>query len=289
MEVDPNHARRALSTRAWRRHGAGSAGSRSAPRVVDTLPGMCNRTGIAFGEAQLTQEIVAGRDVLDVGSLDVNGSLRPFVETLGPRRYLGVDITAGPGVDEVLDASRLVERFGPESFDLVITTEMLEHVRDWQVVVSNLKQVIRPGGELLLTTRSIGFPYHSYPYDFWRYEPEDMRAIFADFEIVALERDRAAPGVFLLARKPSDFVEKPVARPLHSMVVGRRRRAVSDREIRASRLIRKARSTVEPVTKRLAPGLGALARIARRRVVAPVWRRLPLPVRSRVKRAVRRG
>ena len=164
---------------------------------------MCNLTGIAFGEATLTPDLVAGRTVLEVGALDVNGSLRPHVESLGPARYVGVDIAPGPRVDEVVDASDLIDHFGTGSFDLVITTEMLEHIRDWRVVVHNLKGVLAPGGHLVVTTRSIGFPYHGFPHDFWRYEPTDMQAIFADLEIQSLERDWPLPGCSCWPASPS--------------------------------------------------------------------------------------
>jgi SAM-dependent methyltransferase len=258
---------------------------------------MCNLTGIAFGEAVLTPAEIAGRDVLDVGALDVNGSLRPFVESLGPARYVGVDIAPGPRVDIVVDASRIVERFGAESFDVVITTEMLEHIRDWQTVVSNLKQVVRPGGLLLVTTRSIGFHYHGYPFDFWRYEPEDMRAMFADFEIVSLERDTDAPGIFMLARKPLEFHENRAALALYSIVTKRRQAGISALEIGIFRLGRRARSEAASARYRTSRRLRRVPRTVRRRVVGPVrrrvvspaWRRLPPAVRSTVKRVLRRA
>jgi SAM-dependent methyltransferase len=118
---------------------------------------MCNEAVIAFAERCLSAENVAGRAVLEVGSYDVNGSVRPLVEGMGPASYVGVDITPGPRVDKVLNASELIEHLGRETADVVITTEMLEHVRDWRTVVSNLKGVLRPGGLLLVTTRSAGF------------------------------------------------------------------------------------------------------------------------------------
>jgi SAM-dependent methyltransferase len=99
----------------------------------------------------------------------------------------------------------LVSRYGVESFDLVISTELVEHVRDWRDAFWNMKSVLRPGGAIIVTTRSPGFAVHAYPFDFWRYTREDMHAIFADFERLELGDDRIAPGVFAIARKPTDW------------------------------------------------------------------------------------
>jgi SAM-dependent methyltransferase len=143
--------------------------------------------------------------------MDVNGSLRSHVESLGPSRYIGVDIEAGPGVDVICDAEHLLAVFGPESFDVVISTELLEHVRDWRRVVGTMKRLLKSEGTLLITTRSNGFPYHGYPYDFWRYELSDMRVIFTDFTIEALQSDPQDPGVFIKARRPRAFEERDIS------------------------------------------------------------------------------
>lgn len=252
---------------------------------------MCNRSCIAFGERSLDAKIVRGRDVLEVGALDVNGSLRPWVETLEPARYVGVDLTPGRGVDEVVDATSLVSRFGRESFDVVITTEMVEHTRDWRTVVGNLKGVLRPGGHLLLTTRSPGFAYHAWPHDFWRYTPDDMRRIFADLEIVTVEPDSPAAGVFVLARRPEAFAEQTPDLALVSMITGRRERSVSDRQIRLFmtryRMAEALRSAVAPLG-RVRRALAGVARpVVRARNAA--WRALPAGARVTVKRALRRA
>ena len=168
---------------------------------------MCNPLCISFVESNLREEEVRGRRVLEVGSMDVNGSVRPAIERLHPRSYLGVDITEGPRVDCICRAEDLVARFGRASFDVVISSEMLEHVRDWRRVISNLKHVLAPGGSMLITTRSRGKLYHAYPHDFWRFEIGDMERIFGDLEIQALEKDPYSPGVFLKALKPENFSE----------------------------------------------------------------------------------
>ena len=190
---------------------------------------MCNDTCIEFGRRLLTREDVAGKRVLEVGALDVNGSLRPTIQGLHPAEYLGIDIEEGPNVDRVCDAGEIVDHFGKESFDVVTSTEMLEHVRDWRRTVSNLKHVLKPGGILMLTTRSRGVPYHGYPYDFWRYELEDMQEIFSDMEILNLEPDPLMPGVLIKARKPANFEEHDMRDyALYSIVTRRRSVDISE-------------------------------------------------------------
>jgi SAM-dependent methyltransferase len=189
---------------------------------------MCNPACIDFAARTLALEDVRGRRVIEVGSMNVNGSVRATLEALGPARYVGVDLARGPGVDEVCPAEDLVSRFGAASFDVVVSTEMLEHVREWWVVVANLKQLVAPGGVLLITTRSKGFPYHEYPYDYWRYELDDMRALFADFTIEALETDTFMPGVFMRARRDDHAAAPPLeGYRLWSIVAGRRCRRIS--------------------------------------------------------------
>jgi SAM-dependent methyltransferase len=117
--------------------------------------------------------------------------------------------------------------FRPEVFDVVISTGVLEHARNWCLVVSNLKHVVKPGGVLLLTTRSFGFPYHPWPYDFWRYEKDDLRAIFSDMDILVLESDPQLPGVLMKSLKPQAFVEVPPQESMYSVILGRRARSVS--------------------------------------------------------------
>jgi SAM-dependent methyltransferase len=102
---------------------------------------------IEFFVESVEREEFEGKRVLEVGSKYVNGSVRPLIERfLSPKEYVGVDIEPGKFVDVVLPAERLVEHFGPESFDVVIATELLEHVQDWRLVVNNMKAVLRRGG-----------------------------------------------------------------------------------------------------------------------------------------------
>lgn len=193
---------------------------------------MCHPTCIDYGKRHLSDGLLAGSTVLEVGSYDVNGSLRPIVESCAPLRYVGVDIRPGPGVDEICDVCELTERFGPESFDVVLCTEVLEHVRDWRGAVRQLSAVVRPGGTLLMTTRSAGFPVHSFPSDYWRYEIDDIPRIFPAMRIEHLESDPYAPGVLLLARKcDAPAADEIDDYELYSIVQSRRCRDITNLDI----------------------------------------------------------
>jgi SAM-dependent methyltransferase len=162
---------------------------------------MCPPGAARFVARQLEAAEVTGRRVLEVGSHDPARVVRGIVEPMAPREHIGVDIVDGPGVDEVCPAERILARFGPGSFDIVVCTEVLERVRDWRLVVHNLKGVLARDGVLIATTRSPGFEFHGFPLDLWRYRPEDVSTIFGEMRIEALEQyPTDPPGVFFRAR-----------------------------------------------------------------------------------------
>jgi SAM-dependent methyltransferase len=200
---------------------------------------MCSPTCIDFVTRTLTRNEVAGKRVIEVGSRNVNGSARRFIESMHPAEYVGVDIEAAPEVDVICDIEKLCEKFDAESFDLVVTTEVLEHVRDWRLAVSNLKRMCRPGGVVIVTTRSYGFAYHGYPFDYWRYELSDMRSLFDDCAVEALETDTRDAGVFMKARKPLTFQERHLdSHALYSIVLDKRAKNISDEDMCPGRLSR---------------------------------------------------
>jgi SAM-dependent methyltransferase len=151
----------------------------------------------------------------------------------GPKSYLGVDIIDGPGVDELCEAERLVSKFGEEAFDLIICTEVVEHTRHWRDVINNIKSVCAPGGTIVITTRSFGFPFHGWPYDYWRYECGDMERIFSDCDILRNERDPGSAGVFVKVKKPLHFRQADLSGiALYSIIAGKRISSISSRDLR---------------------------------------------------------
>ena len=85
---------------------------------------------------------------------------------------------------------------------------MLEHAEDWQAALRGMIGAVAPGGVLVLTCPSAGFPYHEHPGDYWRFSVEAMRQIVtaAGLEVLVLEADPGSPGICLKARKPAGLV-----------------------------------------------------------------------------------
>ncbi len=168
--------------------------------------------------------------IVEVGSKYVNGSIQPIIKKYyHPKEYFGVDISPGKMVDLVLSVEELPNYFGADSFDTVISTEMIEHIKDWRLAINAMKTILKPNGTIFLTTRSKGFGYHGYHYDFWRYEVEDLEKIFSDFKIISLKKDKNAPGVFLKAQKNRTSGTKDLSSiELYSMILGKRINRIVD-------------------------------------------------------------
>ena len=95
-------------------------------------------------------------EVLEVGSLNINGSVRQFFDA---HTYMGVDIGEGVDVDIVLtDPQKLP--FPNNSFDVVVSTEMFEHNPYWDYTYLEMHRVLRPRGMMLFTCATIGRQEH---------------------------------------------------------------------------------------------------------------------------------
>lgn len=98
---------------------------------------------------------LAQGSVLEIGSLDVNGSVRDLFPWADP--YVGLDVTPGPGVDIVADATT----WQPDrEYDVVVCTEVLEHVEDWRGILQIIYKALRREGILILTCATLGRAPH---------------------------------------------------------------------------------------------------------------------------------
>jgi SAM-dependent methyltransferase len=78
------------------------------------------------------------------------------------------------------------------SFDVILCTEVLEHVPEPIQAVQEMARILKPGGKLLLTA-PLGAFLHQEPYHFYGgYTPHWYRRFLplARFEVISIERNR---------------------------------------------------------------------------------------------------
>jgi SAM-dependent methyltransferase len=93
--------------------------------------------------------------VLEVGSLDINGSIRQFFEDCD---YIGIDVGEGKGVDVVCGGQ---EYDAPDdSFDVSVSCECFEHNPYWVDTFNNMIRMTRPGGLVIMTCATTGRAEH---------------------------------------------------------------------------------------------------------------------------------
>jgi ubiquinone/menaquinone biosynthesis C-methylase UbiE len=134
----------------------------------------------------------------------VRDNLEPFIAAqrtceqildlgCGNSRYIehfpnrvGLDFVKGEGVNIIADAHHLPLRSA--TFSMVLTTEMLEHVQDPQRVVDEIERIVKPGGQVILTTRFV-FPIHESPFDFYRFTKYGLKYLFRKWAQVEVTPD----------------------------------------------------------------------------------------------------
>lgn len=145
--------------------------------------------------------------ILEVGSMDVNGSVRPIF-TSGPQPalvYLGIDQLPGKGVDQVASPLELASRGARECYDAIICLEVLEHDPRFYLTLRAMYTLLKQGGLLYLSTPTYGFPYHGFPKDYYRFSSDAFREVLLEgYQILDLRKlkdPNGDPTLLALGRK----------------------------------------------------------------------------------------
>lgn len=137
-----------------------------------------------------------GATVVDFGCAEL-----PYRHFFSPDvRYLGADLPGNAHASvEITSAGTLPLR--DASADVVLSTQVLEHVADPALYLAEAHRVLRPGGRMLLSTHGM-MVYHPDPVDFWRWTCAGLRRAVtgAGFRVVRFEgvMGLAATGIQLV-------------------------------------------------------------------------------------------
>jgi Methyltransferase domain len=149
-----------------------------------------------------------GTKVLDIGGRARSGI--DYSKCYPGTEFTVLDVLPGKNVDVVGDAHELSRFFAGDSFDVVFSVSVFEHLlMPWRVV-TEINKVLKPGGiGFVHTHQTIGL--HDMPWDFWRFSEFAWDALFnkrTGFEIIGRAMDELSYVLPYIYRPEKLHVER---------------------------------------------------------------------------------
>lgn len=132
---------------------------------------------------------------------DYGCGTKPYVSIFADEKieYLGIDLAWNPHAEIIVGSDSIIQ-YPDNQIDVVLSTQVLEHVEDPEGYLREAHRILKPNGTLLLTTHGY-WMYHPDPTDYWRWTSTGLRKIVErnGFEVVAFRGiiGRAAMGLQL--------------------------------------------------------------------------------------------
>lgn len=119
--------------------------------------------------------------------LDYGCGSSPYKELFLPfiARYIGVDIGKNLQTDILIKENEPIP-LKDSSVDIILSTQVLEHVGNVSFYLSECRRLLKKGGLLLLSTHGL-WPYHPYPTDFHRWTKKGLVEEIEKFGLKCLE------------------------------------------------------------------------------------------------------
>ncbi|MCX7020273.1 MAG: class I SAM-dependent methyltransferase [bacterium] len=163
---------------------------RLQPRMYDFSYLLLRKNLIVFGNFARMVNTVAG-EKNDVRVLDIGCGFEPWRELMPPScRYTGIDYNVENASPECLGSALHIPARA-SVFDAVICSEVLEHTRNPDQVVNEIRRVVKPGGLVFLSSPFF-FPVHGAPYDFQRLTRFFYLNAFAHDSIICLTESNSS-------------------------------------------------------------------------------------------------
>lgn len=113
--------------------------------------------------------------VLEIGSCDAEGSYRKLFDNCHCS-YTGLDMEHGPNVDVVPEDIYHWAEIEDESFDLVISGQVFEHIEYPWLTMEEIARVLKPSGFCVIIAPNSGRE-HKAPKDCYRYFADGLTAL----------------------------------------------------------------------------------------------------------------
>lgn len=153
---------------------------------------------LALSDLRLALDQVATAESIRVLDFGAGGS--PYRALFPNADYMRADFEGA--TDLTLNDDGTVPA-QPETFDLILSTQVLEHCKDPHGYLRECARLLKVGGRLVLTTHGL-FEEHACPHDYQRWTQAGLEHLFVinGFDVVRSRRLTAGPrgGVFLFDR-----------------------------------------------------------------------------------------
>ncbi|NOY98943.1 MAG: class I SAM-dependent methyltransferase [Chloroflexi bacterium] len=135
---------------------------------------------------------------------------------------------AGQRSERIVNAAGEQLPFPAESFDLILSHEVIEHVQDDARAVREMVRALRPGGRLVLFCPNRGYPFETHGV-YWRGEYRFGNIPLVNY-LPRVWRDRLAPHVRVYSRRdvaalfdglPVEFVRRRVVFGAYDNIIAR--------------------------------------------------------------------
>jgi len=120
----------------------------------------------------ITRNILSVSVASDSRWLDVGCGLKPFAASFNDASYTGIDVKVSGRSHELKIPDKYFDGvnipYGDRIFDGILSTQVLEHVENLDLLLAECKRVLKPGGFFIV---SVPFLYkeHETPHDYRRF------------------------------------------------------------------------------------------------------------------------
>jgi SAM-dependent methyltransferase len=118
-----------------------------------------------------------GVRVLEIGPDGFPSAYRSMVDRPGIT-WETLDVFQDPRLTHVA-TSEYQYPLESDMYDIVVSGQVIEHVRKTWVWMREVSRVCKAGG-IVITINPVSWPYHEAPFDCWRVYPEGMKALYED-------------------------------------------------------------------------------------------------------------
>jgi len=138
------------------------------PRVFNIIYYLFGASFVGKSAKEAIKDIAKDKIIVNLGS--------------GPKKIredvINVDFYPFTNIDIVADIARLP--FKNSSIDVVINEFVLEHTKNYQVAINEIKRVLKPDGLIYIAVPFVA-SFHSSPDDYRRWSKEGLKELMQDF------------------------------------------------------------------------------------------------------------